>query len=48
MQFLFNYRALWVGANYSKYNKRLCVNLLPMFTICITFKKGKKFNKLFI
>lgn len=37
---LFNPRALWVGAHYSNYNKRLCINLLPMLTIWIVFKGG--------
>lgn len=30
---LVNWRAAWVGAHYSKQDKRLCVNLLPFVTI---------------
>lgn len=30
---LANWRAAWVGAHYSKQDKRLCVNLLPFVTI---------------
>jgi len=37
---LFNPYALWVGAHYSTYNKRLCINLLPAVTVWIAFKGG--------
>lgn len=40
VQVLFNRHALWVGAHYSKYNRRLCINLLPGVTICITQAGG--------
>lgn len=37
---LFNPRAFWIGAHYSIYNRRVCINVLPMLTIWITFKGG--------
>lgn len=37
---LFNPCAFWIGAHYSIYNRRLCINLLPMLTIWIVFKGG--------
>lgn len=37
---LFNSNALWVGAHYSKQNKRLCVNLLPCLTVWVTLPGG--------
>lgn len=37
---LFNPGAFWIGALYSIYNKRLCINLLPMLTFWIVFKGG--------
>lgn len=30
---LFNWNALWVGAHYSKRDKRLCINLVPCLTL---------------
>ncbi len=30
---LFNWKACWIGAHYSKRDKRLCVNLVPCLTI---------------
>ena len=38
---LFNSRAWWVGAHYSKQHKRLCVNLIPCYTIWVAFPGGK-------
>lgn len=35
-------RALWIGAHYSPYNKRLCVNLLPCVTFWITVPGGNE------
>ncbi len=32
---LLRLQSFWVGVHYSKYNKRLCVNLLPCCTIYI-------------
>lgn len=37
---LFNPYAFWLGAHYSAYNKRLCINVLPMLTIWIVFDGG--------
>lgn len=37
---IFNGGAWWVGAHYSKQNHRLCVNLIPCFTIWVTFPGG--------
>ncbi|WP_323162835.1 hypothetical protein [Stenotrophomonas maltophilia] len=31
----------WVGAHWSNYNRRLCVNLLPFVTLWITLPGGK-------
>lgn len=30
---LVNWRAFWVGAHYSKQDKRLCVNIVPCVTV---------------
>lgn len=38
---LVNWRALWVGAHYSKHDKRLCLNLLPCVTLWWTKPGGK-------
>lgn len=32
---LFNPKAFWVGAHYSPYNKRVCVNLVPGITVWV-------------
>lgn len=37
---LFQPNALWIGGHYSFYNKILCINIVPMITICIVFKNG--------
>jgi hypothetical protein len=37
---LLNPHALWIGMHYSAFNKRVCINLLPMLTIWIAFKGG--------
>ncbi|MFN7318846.1 MAG: hypothetical protein ACK5S6_04985 [bacterium] len=39
---LISKRALWVGAHYSGYNRRLCINLLPCVTFWITLPGGKE------
>lgn len=31
----------WIGAHWSKHNRRWCINLLPFCTIWITLKGGK-------
>jgi hypothetical protein len=36
----FQLGGLWVGAHYSTYNRRLCVNVLPCCTVWITLKDG--------
>ncbi|QHJ82054.1 MAG: hypothetical protein [Bacteriophage sp.] len=38
---LVNWRALWVGAHYSKHDKRLCLNLLPCVTLWWTKPGGR-------
>lgn len=38
---LFNIRSLWVGAHYSSFNKRLCVNLVPCVTLWVCLPGGK-------
>jgi uncharacterized protein YhhL (DUF1145 family) len=37
---LFNINSCWIGYHYSTFNKRLCINLIPFFTIYIVFKGG--------
>lgn len=32
--------SMWVGAHWSDYNRRLCVNLIPFLTIWITLPGG--------
>ena len=32
--------SLWIGAHYSPYNRRWCINLVPCFTVWITLKGG--------
>jgi|GEM_PF-734568 len=38
---LFRWQSWWIGAHYSDYNKRLCVNLIPLVTIWIAAADGK-------
>lgn len=38
--FLIRKESLWVGAHYSPYNRRWCVNLVPCLTLWITRKGG--------
>ena len=38
---LVNWQALWVGAHYSTYAKRWCVNLLPCVTVWWTKPGGR-------
>jgi hypothetical protein len=33
--------ALWVGAHYSRRNRRWCINLLPCLTVWVTLPGGK-------
>lgn len=37
---LWNPHALWVGAHYSKYNRRLCVNIVPCLTVWLSLEGG--------
>lgn len=37
---LFNLGSFWIGAHWSSYNRRLCVNLIPCCTIWFTLKGG--------
>lgn len=37
---LFRWQSWWIGAHWSPYNKRLCVNLIPLVTIWIVAKDG--------
>lgn len=38
--FLFNIRACWIGAHYSVFNKRLCINILPCLTLYFVAANG--------
>ena len=37
---IFQKGAWWLGAHYSEDNKRLCINIVPCFTIWIAAKDG--------
>lgn len=37
---LFRFSSLWVGAHYSKMNRRWCINLVPMLTLWVTLPGG--------
>jgi hypothetical protein len=39
--FLFQLGGLWVGAHYSRTERRWCINLLPCCTIWIALKGGR-------
>ena len=39
--FLFRWGSAWVGAHYSKHNRRWCVNPLPFVTFWVTLPGGK-------
>lgn len=32
---IFRFGSAWIGAHYSSYNKRWCINLVPFLTICL-------------
>lgn len=38
---LWNWKACWIGWHYSAYNRRLCVNLVPFFTLWFALEGGK-------
>ena len=33
--------ALWLGAHYSPYNRRWCINIVPCVTLWVALKGGK-------
>lgn len=37
---LFRWGSLWIGAHWSPYNRRLCINLVPCVTFWITAPGG--------
>lgn len=37
---LFRWESLWVGAHYSPYYRRWCINLIPCVTIWIALRGG--------
>ena len=37
---LTNWGSIWVGAHYSPYTRRLCINAVPCVTLWITRKGG--------
>jgi hypothetical protein len=39
---LFRPGSLWIGAHWSKANRRWCINLLPMVTLWVCLKGGKR------
>jgi hypothetical protein len=38
---LFRWGSVWVGAHWSKYNRRWCINPLPFVTVWVTLPGGK-------
>lgn len=34
--------SVWVGAHWSPYNKRLCVNLIPFITVWVVLPGGNE------
>ena len=38
---LFRWQSFWIGAHWSPYNKRLCINLVPFVTIWIVLNDGQ-------
>lgn len=38
--FMPRWGSLWVGAHWSPYNRRLCVNILPCLTVWFVFRGG--------
>lgn len=43
MRFGFKFQpgGLWIGAHYSPYNKRVCINIVPCLTVWVCFPGGK-------
>lgn len=42
---LCRWHSFWIGAHWSPYNKRLCLNLIPFVTLWITARGGEVPNK---
>lgn len=42
---LFRWQSFWIGAHWSPYNKRLCLNLVPFITVWVTARGGSTPNK---
>lgn len=38
---LFRWGSAWVGAHFSPYNRRWCINVLPCVTVWIALPGGK-------
>lgn len=38
---LLRWESLWIGAHYSPYNRRWCINLVPFVTIWIALRGGR-------
>lgn len=38
----FNMSAAWLGGHWSKWNRRLCFNILPCVTVWVAFPGGKR------
>lgn len=39
---LFRWQSVWLGAHWSEYNKRLCVNAVPFITLWVTWPGGNE------
>lgn len=39
---LVNAGAFWIGAHWSTYNRRWCINVLPCITVWIALRGGKQ------
>lgn len=37
---LFRFASFWMGAHWSPFNRRLCVNLVPCVTVWVTLEGG--------
>lgn len=37
---LFNHHAFWIGWHYSRWNRRVCVNVLPCVTVWVCAEGG--------
>jgi hypothetical protein len=38
--FLFRPGSFWIGVHWSPYNKRFCINVIPMVTLWVTLAGG--------